>query len=52
MDAFSGIDASDMAIRRARVRYAAETVHNMPGLNDPPVVAVVENAPGILVSLN
>lgn len=46
MDAFSGEQASVLAHRRARIRYAAETVHNMVGLNQPPVVAVVENAPG------
>lgn len=46
MDAFSGEQASVLAHRRARIRHAAETVHNMVGLNHPPVVAVVENAPG------
>lgn len=46
MDGFSGPAAADMSQRRARVRHAAQTIHNMPGLNEPPIVAVVENAPG------
>lgn len=46
MDGFSGPAAADMSQRRARVQYAATTIHNMVGLNEPPIVAVVENAPG------
>lgn len=48
MDGFSGNAAADMSHRRQRVQYAATTIHNMAGLNEPPVVAVVENAPGIV----